>query len=52
MIWSPKKFFGRKWRLGDRIFPALQLYLLRQKVTQETETKRVKALVRWHNDSV
>ena len=24
MIWSPKEFFGRKWRLGDRIFPALQ----------------------------
>ena len=23
MIWSPKIFFGRKWRLGDRIFPAL-----------------------------
>ena len=23
MIWSPKIFFGRKWQLGDRIFPAL-----------------------------
>ena len=26
MIWSPKLFFGRKWRLGDRIFPALHTY--------------------------
>ena len=23
MIWSPKIFFGRKWQLGDWIFPAL-----------------------------
>ena len=28
MIWSPKIFFGRKWRLGDRIFPALLSSLL------------------------
>ena len=27
MIWSPKIFFGRKWRLGDRIFPALHIHL-------------------------